>query len=46
MKTVFEAIHEESVRGTISEVSAHFKEHEPRGEFVVVVAGNNRISSD
>ena len=39
-------IHEESVRGTISEVSAHFKEHEPRGEFVVVVAGNNRISSD
>lgn len=39
-------IHEESVRGTISEVSVHFKEHEPRGEFVVVVAGNNRISSD
>lgn len=39
-------IHEESVRGTISEVSAHFKEYEPRGEFVVVVAGNNRISSD
>ena len=39
-------IHEESVRGTISEVSAHFKEHEPRGEFVVVVAGNNRISSN
>ena len=39
-------MHEESVRGTISEVSAHFKEHEPRGEFVVVVAGNNRISSD
>ncbi|MGP1465078.1 MAG: 16S rRNA (cytidine(1402)-2'-O)-methyltransferase [Prevotella koreensis] len=39
-------IHEESVRGTISEVTAHFKEHEPRGEFVVVVAGNNRISSD
>lgn len=39
-------IHEESVRGTISKVAAHFKEHEPRGEFVVVVAGNNRISSD
>ena len=39
-------IHEESVRGTISEVAAHFKEHEPRGELVVVVAGNNRISSD
>ena len=33
-------IHEESVRGTLTEVIAHFKEHEPRGEFVIVVAGN------
>ncbi|MDO4979762.1 MAG: 16S rRNA (cytidine(1402)-2'-O)-methyltransferase [Prevotellaceae bacterium] len=32
-------VHEESVRGTLTEVIAHFKEHEPRGEFVVVVAG-------
>jgi 16S rRNA (cytidine1402-2'-O)-methyltransferase len=32
-------VHEESVRGTLSEVIAHFTEHEPRGEFVVVVAG-------
>lgn len=32
-------VHEESVRGTLDEVIAHFKEHEPRGEFVVVVAG-------
>ena len=32
-------IHEESVRGTIAEVLAHFKETAPRGEFVVVVAG-------
>ena len=33
-------IHEESVRGTLTEVIAHFREHEPRGEFVIVVAGN------
>ncbi len=32
-------VHEESVRGTLDEAIAHFKEHEPRGEFVVVVAG-------
>ena len=32
-------VHEESVRGTLTEVIAHFKEHEPRGEFVIVVAG-------
>ena len=32
-------IHEESVRGTLDEVIAHFKETEPRGEFVLVVEG-------
>ncbi|MBO4786544.1 MAG: 16S rRNA (cytidine(1402)-2'-O)-methyltransferase [Prevotella sp.] len=32
-------VHEESVRGTLDEAIAHFKEHEPRGEFVVVLAG-------
>ena len=32
-------LHEESVRGTIANLTAHFAEHEPRGEFVVVVAG-------
>ncbi len=30
---------EETVRGTVEEVLAHFKAHEPRGEFVVVVGG-------
>jgi 16S rRNA (cytidine1402-2'-O)-methyltransferase len=30
---------EETVRGTAAEVLEHFKTHEPRGEFVVVVAG-------
>lgn len=34
-------IHEETVRGTIAEVLAHFTENEPRGEFVIVVAGKN-----
>lgn len=32
-------VHEEFVRGCISEVHTHFTEHEPRGEFVLVVAG-------
>ena len=32
-------LHEESVRGTIDEVLAHFEATEPRGEFVLVVAG-------
>lgn len=30
---------EETVRGTIAEVLAHFREHPPKGEFVLVVAG-------
>lgn len=30
---------EQTVRGTLDEVAAHFTQHEPRGEFVVVVAG-------
>ena len=32
-------VHEESVRGTLAEVIAHFQEHEPKGEFVIVVEG-------
>ena len=32
-------IHEESVRGTLSEVIAHFTEHQPKGEIVIVLAG-------
>lgn len=30
---------EETVRGTISEALEHFRSHEPKGEFVIVVAG-------
>lgn len=33
-------IHEESVRGTLEEVLTHFAGNEPRGEFVIVVAGS------
>jgi len=32
-------VHEESVRGTLAEVAAHFRETEPRGEIVVVLEG-------
>ena len=34
-------IHEESVRGSLDEVIAHFKEHEPKGEIVIILAGND-----
>ncbi|MCQ2191613.1 MAG: 16S rRNA (cytidine(1402)-2'-O)-methyltransferase [Paludibacteraceae bacterium] len=32
-------IHEETVRGTLAEVKQHFEEHEPKGEFVIIVGG-------
>lgn len=32
-------VHEESVRGTLGEVLAHFSDTEPRGEIVIVLAG-------
>jgi len=35
-------VHEESVRGTLAEVLAHFLQTEPRGEFVIVVAGKEK----
>ena len=35
-------IHEESVRGTLDEVIAHFKEKEPKGEIVIILAGNSQ----
>ena len=34
-------VHEESVRGSLDEVIAHFKEKEPKGEIVIVLAGRN-----
>lgn len=35
-------VHEESVRGTLEELIAHFTETAPRGEFVIVVAGKEK----
>lgn len=32
-------VHEECVRGTLTEVIAHFTEKEPKGEFVIVLGG-------
>jgi 16S rRNA (cytidine1402-2'-O)-methyltransferase len=34
-------VHEESVRGSLEEVIAHFKEKEPKGEIVIVLAGKS-----
>ncbi len=39
-------VHEESVRGTLQELIAHFTETEPRGEFVVVVAGKEHTKEN
>jgi len=33
-------LHEETVRGTLAEVLRHFSEKEPRGEIVIVLAGD------
>lgn len=38
-------VHEESVRGTLSEVLAHFMQVEPRGEIVIIVAGKEKAKS-
>ena len=34
-------VHEDCVRGTLSEVLAHFKAHEPKGEIVIILGGAN-----
>ena len=34
-------VHEEITRGTLQEAIAHFTQHEPRGEFVIVLAGSD-----
>lgn len=34
----------EAVRGTLAELEIHFTEHEPRGEFVLVLAGSGKES--
>lgn len=37
---------EQTVRGTIGEVIRHFSEHEPKGEFVIVVSGVPKLRRD
>lgn len=36
-------LHEEHVRGTLKEVIEHFKEKEPRGEIVIILAGKDSV---
>lgn len=38
-------IHEETVRGTLAEVKTHFEEHEPKGEFVIILSGKEDENS-
>jgi 16S rRNA (cytidine1402-2'-O)-methyltransferase len=37
---------EETVRGSLSEVAEHFRQHAPKGEFVIVVAGRSTKKSN
>lgn len=37
---------EQTVRGTLKEVADHFKTHEPKGEFVIVLAGKSTKNKD
>jgi len=32
-------VHEETVRGTLAEVAAHFEQNEPKGEIVIILSG-------
>lgn len=36
-------MHEEFIRGGAAEVSEHFEDIKPRGEFVIVIAGNREV---
>ena len=37
-------VYAETIRGTLSEVAAHFEKTEPKGEFVIVVEGNSETT--
>lgn len=39
-------LHEEHVNGSLDEAIAHFEETEPRGEFVIVLAGNDNKKTE
>ena len=38
-------LHEETVRTTLAEAAAYYRDNEPRGEYVLVVAGRERPAS-
>jgi len=38
-------IYEQTVRGTVSEVLTYFTEHQPKGEFVMVIEGKDQKKS-
>ena len=35
-------LHEETIRGTLATLVAHFETHPPKGEMVVVLQGNSK----
>ena len=37
-------IHEQTVRGTLAEVTAYFTEHEPKGEIVITLSGKDQTT--
>ena len=39
-------LHEEHRRGTLAEVAAWFREHEPKGEIVLIVAGATPVKAE
>lgn len=39
-------LHEQALRGTISEIVSYFQAHDPRGEFVIVVEGSKEKVTD
>lgn len=39
-------LHDETVRGTLEELVAHFTEHEPKGEIVIVLAGAEEVKKE
>ena len=38
-------IHEETVRGTLTELLAHFTQYPPKGEFVIIVGGKEDVKT-
>jgi 16S rRNA (cytidine1402-2'-O)-methyltransferase len=38
-------LHEQFIRGSLTDISAHFESHEPRGEMTLVIAGNRDDNS-